>query len=597
MHALLAPPSPLTPFQRRLFWIVTVAVAATRVFALSQSMWDWDEAQFASGVRDFDVPIHHPHPPGFPVYMALGKLVRLVAPSDFAALQTITLIAACALFPLGFLLARELRFPYGTAFLGALLFVFLPNVWFFGGTVFSDIPGVAFTLGAAAMLLRGCRDTRAYLMGAFLIGLAAGMRPQALLLGAAPFAVASWSGGLSARRWKRVLAACFITGLTVAFCYAGAALASASIDDYLAAVRGVGDWVRKYDAYTNPNRPPLATLLDEYFLRPMGAGRLGIVVSVLAALGALCGLVRRDGPLVGLAILTFLPFAVFAFLSLDLHSIHRYSTAFLFLWTLLAAHALAPAGPWPVYGQIAVLLLMIGRYAQWTGVALTEVRSSDAPPYAAVMWLREHVPPGGRVWVHGSLKPFGDYFLYDRDVQFTVDQADVLRRGRADEYYATEGLMLAEGARTLARPKRRIWDVARRRYFDVSIVPIANLWQFGAGWYDEESVDNTRWRWMARQGELLIPPAAGKARLRLTLAAQDRVQPVVEVVLNGKVIDRFALPAKATTKEWTVDSRADAPNRLVLRASAWMNPKQLGLSHDERDLSVMLTSYAWQPLR
>ena len=559
-------------------------------------MWDWDEAQFASGVRSYDVTDHDPHPPGFPVYMALGKLVRLVAASDFAALQTIALVAACALFPLGVLLARELRFPFWTAFLGSLLFAFLPNVWFYGGTVFSDIPGVAFTLGAAAMLLRGCRDPRAYLAGALLLGLAAGMRPQALLLGCAPFAVASFFQ--FKQSWRRVLAACVITGLTVVVCYTGAALASASVEGYLAGVRGVGDWVKKYDAYTNPNRPPLLTLFDEYFVRPMGAGRLGIVVSALAALGALRGLIRREGPRVGLATLTFFPFAVFAFLSLDLHSIHRYSTAFLFLWTLLAAHALAPVWRWPLAGQIAVLMLMVGRYAHWTGVALTEVRSSDSPPYAAVMWLRDHVAKGGRVWVHGSLGPYGEYFLYDRNVQFTVKNEDVVRQGRADEYYATEGLMLAEGAQTFVRPRRRIWDVARRRYFETSIVPISNLWQFRAGWHDEESFEDARWRWMAGQGEIVIPPAAGKARLRLRLAAQDRVQPaIVDVVLNGRLVDRFTCPTSAVTKEWIVDSRADAPNVLVLRSSAVLNPKRSDLSDDARDLSLMLSSYAWQPLR
>ncbi|HYR29483.1 MAG TPA: hypothetical protein VEU30_13515, partial [Thermoanaerobaculia bacterium] len=176
MQTLLVPPPPLTPLQRRLVWIVALLVAATRVFALSKTIWDWDEAQFASGVRDVEVgPYHHPHPPGFPVYIGLAKLVRLVAPSEFAALQTVVFLAACALFPLGFLLARELRFRFSTAVLGPLLFCFLPNVWFYGGTAFSDIPGVALALAAAMMLLRGCRSPRAYLLGALLLGLASGM--------------------------------------------------------------------------------------------------------------------------------------------------------------------------------------------------------------------------------------------------------------------------------------------------------------------------------------------------------------------------------------------------------------------------------------
>lgn len=593
--SLLSAPDPLTPLQRRLLWIGALVVAATRVFALSESMWDWDEAQFASAVREYDVGRqHHPHPPGFPFYIAMAKVLRLVAPTEFAALQTLVLLCACALFPLAFFLARELRFPFWTSILAATLFVFLPNIWFYGGTAFSDIPGIAFNMAAATMLLRGCRNPRDYLLGALLLGLAAGMRPQAVVLGAAPLGVASW---IQLRNsWRRVLAAAAIVAGTVILCYSGAALASASVGDYFGAIRGHKQWIQRYDSISSPTREPLHELFDNYFVRPMGAGRLGIVVSALALLGALRGL-RREGPRVGLALLTWLPFALFAYISLDPHSIHRFSTAYLFLWALLAAHAVAPIGRWPLAGQIALILLMAGRYAQWTGVMLTEVRSDPSPPHAAMMWIRDHVAKGQRIWIHGSLAPFARYSLHDRDVQLTTDETVIRERARAGEYYAIEGGMRGEGNQSFVRPRGRIWDVARHRYFSATVMPVSNLWQFGAGWHDEEQHQSLSWRWMGAKGEILVPGGPGKARLRLVLMAQDRVSPEVEVELNGVVIDRFLLPPQKTAKEWIVDSRADGPNRLVLRSSAVMNPKALGLSDDARDLSFGLFGYGWQPLR
>jgi Glycosyltransferase family 87 len=587
---------PLSPLQRKLLWFAALLVAATRVFALSKTLWDWDEAQFAGGVREFNVghPVHHPHPPGFPVYMALAKLARLFASTDFAALQTIVLIAACALFPLAFFLARELRFPFWTSFAAAVMFVFLPNIWFYGGTGFSDIPGVALTMAAALMLLRGCRSPRDYLLGALLLGLAAGIRPQAVLLGAAPFAVASWIQFRSS--WRRVVAACAIAGTTVIVCYAGVALASANVTAYITSVREVGDWVRARDAFTNPERPALVTLFDEYFIRPMGAGRIGFVVSVLAALGALRGLFRREEPRVGLAMLTFLPFAVFAYLSLDLNSIHRYSTAYLFLWALLAAHALAPIGRWPAAGQLALILLITARYAQWTGGLLMQVRGSDSPTYAAMTWTRDHVPPGKRVWVDGSLEPFAEYYLADRDVQIVSGGEEVLRHARGDEFYATEGVVPGAGSRRFIRDHGRVWDVARKRYFAASVMPVGNFWQFGEDWHDPEYLGDQTWRWMGRRGVIRIPPGAGRARVQVTVAAQAEIALNVEVALNGDVIDRFPLTPRPVTREWIVDSRADAPNELVFTSSAVMNPKALGRSDDARDLSLMLTSYVWQPM-
>src|SRR4051812_43614728 len=120
-------------------WTLT---ALSRFLALARSPWDWDEVQFMRGVRAYDVSLHAPHPPGYPIYIALAKLLRFVIGNDFRALQAIVVVAGIALFPIIFFLARELGFTMRTALLGATLTAFLPNVWFYGGTAMSDIPGL-----------------------------------------------------------------------------------------------------------------------------------------------------------------------------------------------------------------------------------------------------------------------------------------------------------------------------------------------------------------------------------------------------------------------------------------------------------------------
>ena len=50
-----------------------VVVALTRIWARSRSLWDWDEALFSIAVGNYDVVLHHPHPPGFPLYIALAQ--------------------------------------------------------------------------------------------------------------------------------------------------------------------------------------------------------------------------------------------------------------------------------------------------------------------------------------------------------------------------------------------------------------------------------------------------------------------------------------------------------------------------------------------
>src|SRR4051812_18666541 len=116
--------------ERLIFWSVAVLCAATRFLAAARSMWDWDEALFSLGMRSYDVTMHHPHPPGFPVYIGLAKLVRLIAPSDFRALQAINLVAGVLAFPAIYLLARELKLRFETSIIAGALFAFFPNVWF-----------------------------------------------------------------------------------------------------------------------------------------------------------------------------------------------------------------------------------------------------------------------------------------------------------------------------------------------------------------------------------------------------------------------------------------------------------------------------------
>ncbi len=599
--ALDLPPSSLTPWQRRILWITFIFVVGTRYYALAQSMWDWDEAQFAAAVREFSVERHHPHPPGFPMYILAAKIVRPFVPSDFHALQTVTFLAACSLFPLAFFLSRELRFPFATSYAGALLFVFLPNVWFYGGTGFSDITGVAASIAAAMLLMRGCHSPRAFLAGALVLGIAAGIRSQTLLFGFVPFLAGSWFQ-LRRKAWLRVIAAGLIIAVVAGASYAGAAIASDSIEGYRLSLHGVRDWVRKVDSFMNPDRPPLDTLLPRFFVRPMGAGRrLPIVISSLAAIGLLAGFVRSRRS-VWLAVAIFLPFALFAWAMLDLNSIHRYSTSYIFLWALLAAHAASifalPFGRLATFAQIAAILLVAGRAAWWTIPALREVRSTDSPPYAAMKWIRKNVSPRRPVWVHGSLAPYASYFLARRDVRMLTDERKLPRVGISDrDFYATEGVMPGAAAEFL-RPRDRVWDIARRRYFETVVVQLSNVWAFREGWHDHETDGRLVWRWMGSRSEAELPSLQGPARLTLTLGAAGTSRPEVEVRLNDVVLGHFRCGEELMRREWIVAApRADAPNRLVIVSSEVVNLAKQGISADPRDLSVQLTAYSWQQVR
>ncbi|HEY3055677.1 MAG TPA: hypothetical protein VGK31_07070 [Thermoanaerobaculia bacterium] len=591
MELLRTTPPALTSRERTLIGVATVAVAVTRIWARSRTLWDWDETLFCLALRDYDVVQHHPHPPGFPLYIALAKLVRFFVQSDFHALQAITTTAAIALLPLLFWLAYELRFSFRTAYLGSLLFMFFPNVWFYGGTAFSDLPGLAFLFAACAILLRSCRDPRLYFLGALVLGLAAAIRPQALLIGCAPALLASWCR-ISQKRARDVAIASAIGIAVLAVSYGGAALASESVQGYFATARSLREYVRKVDSFLNPGRQPLRTLFGDFFIREVPGGHISAAISALALVAIVISLVRRTAR-VWLLLAMFLPFNVFGWFMLDTNSISRYSVSYSAMYAILAADALAAV---PLVQTIAIAAI-VARLMWWALPALRDVRSTSSPPVAAMKWIRDSVPRSGKLYVHGSMGPWSTYLLGGYETTFIEDPAE-LPLQPVNGWFVTEGSTAVAGAHNFVRDRGRLFDIARRRYFEVSVSPASGLLRFGSGWYGEESVGTSAWRWMSGRSETLLPPIDGPARLSIGFDLPTELvprHPTITVQLNGQMIDRFVCTTPSVRKSWIVPARGEAWNRLIITLDKVINPEKEGLAPDARDLGLNLTSYSWGP--
>lgn len=565
--------------------------------ACSKTLWDWDEAQFALAVVEYDAAGHRPHPPGFPLFIALANIARLVTASDFRALQVVTVIASMALFPVFVFLCRELDFSFPVAWSGSLLAVFLPNVWFYGGTAFSDIPSLALTAAACAFLLRGARERRSLLAGAVLLGLAAAIRPQALLIGAAPALIAAWK---QRRHRATVLGAMAIGAAIVAAFYAGAILASSSYDEYMATARKLRDYLRSVDSFLTPTRPPLTVLFEFFFLRSIPGEIYARIVIYAAAAGAIIASIRRDGR-AWLLILIFFPFQIFAWLMLDFHSVSRYGVTYAPMYAILAAAAFVGAfasipgvvGRWA--GPLLVLVLT-GALVRWSTPALAEVRRNPSPPVRMMEWIDRELPPSTTVFVEGSLMPFATYFIGDRPTVL-VDQPQDLGPTvlPADAILVTEIATPIMSATRFVRDRGRVFSIVRRRYFETTILR-ANAWaKFADGWYPEEWHGADVWLWMGRRSVTRLPPASGPTTLTLKVEpALEKGPPVIEVRLNGALIDTITVSA-TMERTWTVDAAADRWNELVLTSDRFVNPEREGIGDDARDLSVRLLGYDWKP--
>ncbi|PYQ29230.1 MAG: hypothetical protein DMF56_13235 [Acidobacteria bacterium] len=417
---------------RHIVWIASALVAITRWPALSRTLWDWDEALFALAVRDYDVRLYHPQPPGFPLFIALAKaMVKLVPFHDeFHALQAIVFVASLFVFPAAYFLARELGASFFVAFGSALVLAFMPNVWFYGGTAFSDVPSLVLSLFACALLLRGRRDTRALLAGAIVLGIAAGFRPQNLLIGLVPFV-------LGVVHSKRRIAAVLLLAIILIASYGGAAIASGGWSSYRDALREHEHYIRTTDSFLAPIRPSLIKVADDFFLRPFRAPAINIVLALLA----LIALARRRAHVL-LALAIFGPFAIFAWLYLDFHSTSRFSIAYMPLIAIFAAEGIDALRRFRAIALAALIALLI----VWTWPALTIVHRTISPPIAALQFAPNAL-------IDDRLGAHAAYLRRESNPNARV----IVREGR--------------GAVTFARDRARLAGIARDRYFEVSVAP------------------------------------------------------------------------------------------------------------------------------
>jgi hypothetical protein len=563
--------------ERMALLAITTVTAVTRWLALSATPWDWDEFLFMLGMRHYDVASHHPHPPGFPLFIFFADLLQRLGLSDFHALQAIAFLGAVAVVPAAYFLCRELEMTATSSLIAAALLAFFPNVWFYGGTALSDVPSMTLVILAAALLLRGRRDVRAYFAGAVVLAIAAGFRPQNLLVGLVPALLASRAQG-----WKRMLAAAAIGAAIIAASY-GAAAERTGVRDYREALAEHQRYITAVDSFHAPARPPLRNLVDDFFLRPYRQPLINIVISVLAAAGAVT--LRRS---VLLALAMFAPLSILAFLYLDFHSVSRFSIGYIPVVAILAAEGLElltrKAAP-------AVALVIVAGMIVWSWPAIREAHVHASPPFAAMTWLRAHA---ARTYVHGSMRPFAEYFLGGRIEAVDARYPPAVWPADERNFFVAEKIVRAPGATYFTRPHNALFDIARQRYFEVTVVPLAPI--VPAAWYGEERGGGSAWEWTGHSGAVQLPPLPGRARLTVRFYVPLnalKTPPNVTLTLDGRVIDRIRATTGAIERTYKVD-----PGRtLVIETDEVVNPAAAHLGDDPRDLGLRLNGIVWSLAR
>jgi hypothetical protein len=286
---------------------------------LPSTLEDVDSINFALGVREFDVGRHQPHPPGYPLFVALGKVSTAVArgagvpAAEVRGLSIWSALAGTALMPLLFLffcaLSDERRAWWAT-----LVVACAPLFWFTALRPLSDTTGLALAVAAQALLagvIAGRAGAGALAAGAFVSTLAIGVRSQSFLL-TLPLLI--WALVLPVTTIPlRQRAVALGAALAGGFAWAVPLIAaSGGPASYLTALgtQAGEDFSGVVFLWNVRTARVAAQAFVHTFLWPWGTPWLGAAVLIVAAIGALLLLWRspRSALLLGVA---FVPYAAF----------------------------------------------------------------------------------------------------------------------------------------------------------------------------------------------------------------------------------------------------------------------------------------------
>jgi hypothetical protein len=210
----------------------------SRIPFRSQLLYHWDSVNFALGMEQFDVRLHQPHPPGYLLYVLLGRLVNLLVGDANASMVWISIAFGGLTVSVVYLLGRRL-FGHTEAVIGALFALTSPAFWFYGEVALTYMIEAFFVTAIALTCLETLhRNWQMAFLSALLLGLAGGIRQTTLVL-----MLVLWIFSLRRCSWKTVVIAILLLGSTIMAWLAPTIILSGGFGSYLEASRSIGGGV------------------------------------------------------------------------------------------------------------------------------------------------------------------------------------------------------------------------------------------------------------------------------------------------------------------------------------------------------------------
>ncbi|HEX2059858.1 MAG TPA: hypothetical protein VHK90_03880 [Thermoanaerobaculia bacterium] len=552
--------------------LVLVAIAALHYVSVPRAIWEFDEPFFTMAVEDYAPLVHHPPPPGYPLYIGFAKLVALFTGEPFRALL-VTSIIAVAVGLVAFTFAfREISGSLPVGLVATALLYASPAV-LVSGTLPQSDSGALALFGVA---IWACARGNPYVM-ALACAAAIGWRVQFSIAIVPMFLVAVFQ----LKTWQeRINALATFAAGCIAW-LVPVVVATGGTEGFWSWLTKQASYYARHDADISRTGYSPSLIALRFLAHPWGPKFLSLPLLAVAVAG-----IRKNRRLIPLAAAGVLYFA-FALATMDPADAVRYAIPGLPLVAVLAATALLSI-PFAAIPIATTAAYIAGAYLYALPVVRTRAEVI-APPAAAAQWIRANVPRNAVVLYDLPLRPHAEYLL--RGWRVMRLDAGLLQFGHRLEVPL---VLLADGERATSPGVTFRWPdtdayrkLTRKHYGAVSVIPLKAEERFRAvaGVYPvERTREGLAWRWISRRG-ILEFPRLGSTHVRVVLRTPPEY-PFDEnrVDVGGTVVNI----RRGETKEVIVPL---ADQRVTITPEKTFVPSKLpgANNRDPRTLSVMLT--------
>jgi 4-amino-4-deoxy-L-arabinose transferase-like glycosyltransferase len=191
--------------------ILAFAVIVTRIPFTSRYLFNIDSVQFALATWKFDVALHQPHPPGYVLYVMMGKFFLIFTKDENNAFIAVSILFSALAVVAVYYLAKEI-FDRESAFAAAVIAISSPVFWLHGEVALSYAPEAFMSVLFAFLCFRMQKgEGGLYWAAAVALAVSGGIRQNTMV-----FLFPLWLYSMRGLGVRRMLASIAIFGIALA---------------------------------------------------------------------------------------------------------------------------------------------------------------------------------------------------------------------------------------------------------------------------------------------------------------------------------------------------------------------------------------------